>query len=146
MSSSRSPAACARRCDVERRDEAGREVVLGGAHRDARRERRERLVADVLVDDVRGLPEARDVDPGVAVEALERLGERLARDAVQRERERIDGGRDDVRADPRRDERVRERGAARRLDVEADGEPARLAQPLDELLRRRAAAARRSGR
>ena len=77
-----------------------------------------------------------DVDPRLAVEAAERLGERLARDAVQGERERIHGRRDDVRADPCRDERVRERGAPSGLDVEPDGEPARLAQALDELLGR----------
>ena len=47
---------------VERGDEAGRQVVLGRAHGDARRERRDRLVADVLVDEVRGLPEPVDVD------------------------------------------------------------------------------------
>ncbi len=49
--------------DVERRDEAGREVVLGRAHGDARRDGRDRLVADVLVDDVGGLPELVDVEP-----------------------------------------------------------------------------------
>ena len=129
---------------VERGDEARRKVVLGGAHGDPRRERRERLVTDVLVDDVRRLPEARHVHPGLAVEPAERLGERLARDPVQRERERVDRGRDDVRADARRDERVRERRAARRLDVEADRKPARLPEALDELLRHvRQEAARR---
>ena len=85
-----------------------------------------------------------DVHPGLAVEAAERLGERLARDPVQRERERVDRGRDDVRADAGRDERVRERRAARRLDVEADRKPARLPEALDELLRHvRQEAARR---
>ena len=48
--------------DVERRDEPGREVVLRRANGDPRRDRRDRLVADVLVDDVRGLPELVDVD------------------------------------------------------------------------------------
>ena len=37
---------------VERCDEPCGEVVLGGAHRDAGRKRRQRLVPDVLVDDV----------------------------------------------------------------------------------------------
>ena len=55
---------------------------------------------------------------------------------MQRERERVDGRCDDVCADAGRDERVRERGACRRLDVEPDREPARLAETLDELLRR----------
>ncbi len=41
----------------------------------------------------------------------------------------------EVRADPRRHERVRERGAPGRLDVEADREPAGLGEALDQLLR-----------
>ena len=76
-----------------------------------------------------------DVHTGVATEAGERLDERLPGDPVQRQRERIDGGRDEIGADPRRDERVGERRARRGLDVEADGQPARLAEALDELLR-----------
>ena len=44
---------------VERRDETGRKVVLGRAHGDPRRDRRDRLVPDPLVDHVRGLPELR---------------------------------------------------------------------------------------
>ena len=48
---------CAQR-RVDARDEAGRHVVLRCADRDARRERRNRLVADVLVDDVAGVPES----------------------------------------------------------------------------------------
>ena len=54
---------------------------------------------------------------------------------MERERERIDGGRHDVRADARGDERVRERSASGGLDVEPDREPARFGEPLDELLR-----------
>ena len=50
---------------VERRDEAGGEAVLRGPHRDARRERRDGLVADVLVDEVGGAPERVDVDAGL---------------------------------------------------------------------------------
>ena len=38
-------------------------------------EGRERLVADVLVDRVRGFPQPRDVDPRVAAEPVERLRE-----------------------------------------------------------------------
>ena len=45
--------------DVERGDEARREVVLGRANGDPRRDRRDRLVPDVLVDDVGGVPELR---------------------------------------------------------------------------------------
>ena len=107
---------------VERRDEAGRQVVLGGAHGDPRRVRRHDLVADVLVDEVGGLPEPRDVDAGVEAHPGERGGERLARDAVERERERIDGAGDQVGARARGLERVRERGAAGALAVEADRE------------------------
>jgi hypothetical protein len=119
---------------VERGDETGRQVVLGRPHRDPRGERGQGLVADVVVDDVRRLPQARDVDAGVAPEPVQRLDERLARDPVEGEPERVDGGGDDVGAHPRRDERVRERGAARRLHVEPHGKPARLGEPLDELL------------
>ena len=72
---------------------------------------------------------ARDVDAGLAAEPVERLDERLAGDAVQRERERVDGGRDEVGADPRRDERVRERRAARA--------PGRRARPGARSPRRR---------
>ena len=45
--------------DVERGDETGRKVVLGRANGDARSDGSDRLVADPLVDDVRGLPELR---------------------------------------------------------------------------------------
>ena len=45
--------------DVERGDETGGKVVLGRAHGDARRDGRDRRVADVLVDDVRRLPQVR---------------------------------------------------------------------------------------
>ena len=43
--------------------------MLRSAHGNARRERRHRLVADVLVDEVRRLPERRDVDRGFEPEA-----------------------------------------------------------------------------
>ena len=121
--------------DVERRDEARREVVLGRAHGDARRDRRDGLVSDVLVDDVRGLPQARRLEAGRMAEPLERLGERLAGDAVQRERERVHGRRDEVRARLDGRERAREAGACGALDVEADRQPARLLDPRHELLR-----------
>ena len=120
---------------VERRDEPGREVVLRGADGDPRRVRRHDLVADVLVDEVGGLPQPRDVDAGVEAHARERGGERLAGDPVQRERERVDGARDHVRAGPGGLERVRERGAAGALAVEADGKAARLLDAADELAR-----------
>ena len=109
-SSRRSPAACARRCASSAADEARRQVVLGGAHGDPRRERRHRLVADVLVDELRRLPERVDVDAGVEPEPGERRRERLAGDAVERERDRVDGAGDRGRrrrAPPRARRRAR---------------------------------------
>jgi hypothetical protein len=93
-----------------------------------------RLVADALVDRRRRPPRACDVDPCVA-QALERLGDGLARDAVQRERERVDRGRDQVGAGVDGCERGGEADSGRALDVEAHGEPARLSDARDELLR-----------
>ena len=49
---------------LESCDEARREVELGGADGDARRDVRDRLVADPLVDDVRRVPEFRNLEPG----------------------------------------------------------------------------------
>src|SRR5919197_705439 len=66
----------------QRRDEAGRQIVLRRTHRDTRSERRDGLVADELVDDVRRLPQRRHVDVALEAEAGERLGERLARGAL----------------------------------------------------------------
>ena len=118
---------------VERRDEPGRQVVLRRAHGDPRRVRRHDLVADVLVDEVGGLPQRGDVDAGVEAHPGERGGERLARDAVERERERVDGAGDQVGAGAGRLERVRERGAAGALAVEADRQAGRLLDAPDEL-------------
>ena len=119
---------------VERRDEARREVVLGGADGDARCDVPDRLVADELVDDVRRLPELVDGEPGVVARALQRLCDGLAGHAVERERERIDGGGDEVRARVDGGERRCEPDARRALDVEADREPARLLDPRHEFL------------
>ena len=83
-SSSRSPAPSARSECVDPADDARRQVVLRREHGDARHERRHELVADVLVDEVGRLPERVDVDAGIEPDAGERLGERLARDAVER--------------------------------------------------------------
>ena len=120
--------------DVERGDEAGRKVVLGRAHGDPRRDGRDGLVADVLVDEIRRLPERRGVDARLAAEPVERVDERLARDAVQRQRERVDGGGDQIGADARRDDGVEEPRAGRALDEQPDGEARRLPDALDELL------------
>ena len=54
---------------VESADETRRNLVLGRAHGDPGRERRDRLVADVLIDELRRAPERVDVDPGVDPEA-----------------------------------------------------------------------------
>ena len=120
--------------DVERGDEAGREVVLGRANGDARRDGCDGLVADVLVDEVAGLPQRRGVDAGLAAEPVERVDERLAGDAVERQRQRIDRGGDQVGADPRRHDRVQEARPGGTLDEEADGQARLLADALDELL------------
>ena len=115
--------------DVERGDEAGRQVVLGGPNGDPRRDGRDGLVADVLVDQVGRLPQARRVDARLAAEAVERLDERLAGDAVERQRQRVDRGGDQVGADARRDDGVQQPRARGALDEEPDGQPGRLADP-----------------
>ena len=119
---------------VERRHQPGGKVVLGRANGDPRRDLRHRLVADVLVDDVRGLPELRNLEPRGVAEPLQRLRDRLARYAVKRERERIDRRCDEVGARVDRRERGRESDACRPLHIEADRKPARLHDPCDELL------------
>ena len=93
------------------------------------------LVADVLVDEVGRLPERLDVHTGVEPEPGERLRDTLPGDAVQRERDGIDRGRDQVRAGARRLERGGERVAARALAVDADREPRGFVQSDDELVR-----------
>ena len=80
------------------------------------------------------LPQRRRVDARLAAEPVERLDERLAGDAVQGQRQRVDGGGDQVGADARGDDRVEQPRAGRTLDEEADREARLLADPLDELL------------
>ncbi len=89
-SSRRSPAACGAQLRVERRNEPDRELALCRAHCDPRCDRRDRLVADVLVDQVGSGPERVDVDACREPEPGERLGRCLGRDAVHRQRHRID--------------------------------------------------------
>ncbi len=132
-SSSRSPAACARRLasipatsPAGSRYSAARTATRGASGVD-------RLVADVLVDDLRRLPERGDVDAGVETEAVERLRERLAGDAVHREGDGVDRARCEVGADAHRLERRGHRVAAGSLAVDADRQAARLADALDEL-------------
>ena len=117
-------------------DDAGRQVVARREHGDARHERSHELVADVLVDEVGRLPERVDVDAGIEPDAAERLGERLARDAVERQRERVDRAGDELRARAGGGERRGERAAAGSLGVDPDRQPARLAERAHELLRR----------
>ena len=120
---------------VDPGDDAGREVVTRREHGDARDERSDELVADVLVENVGGLPERVDVDPRVEPAPSQRLGERLARDAVQRQCERVDRARDELCAGPGRGERRSEGAATRSLRVDPDGQAARLAERVNELLR-----------
>ena len=65
--------------------------MLGRAHGDSRREGRDRLVADVLVDELRRPPERVHVYAGVHPESRKRGRERLARDPMHREGDRVDG-------------------------------------------------------
>ena len=73
--------------------------------------------------------------PVLVTQPLERLGQRLSRNPVEAEGERIDGGCDEVGSRLDRRQRRRDAEAGRALHVEAHGEPARLANPRDELLR-----------
>ena len=63
--------------NVERGDEPGRQVVLGGPNGDPRCDGSDGLVPDVLVDQVSRLPQGRRVDTGVAAESMERIDKRL---------------------------------------------------------------------
>ncbi len=118
---------------VDAGDETCGQAVLGRADGDPRRQRRDRLVADVLVDDLGRLPECGDVDARVEAEAGERLRKRLPRHAVDGERDRIDGAGREVGADADRLERRGHCVAARALRVDADGQAAGLADALDQL-------------
>ena len=88
----------------------------------------------MLVDDVRSGPDLRDVDTGCPVEAVERLDERLARNAMEHQRDRVDGRRHEIGADAGRDDGVDEAGTSGSLDEETDRETCRLTDPCDELL------------
>ena len=119
--------------DVERGHEPGRQAVLRGERRDAGRRRRHRLVADELVDEVGGFPDAGRVDARVEAEARERRRRRLGGDAVEHERERVDGAGDEIRARARSLERRGQRDAAGALAVEADREARCFAHLADEV-------------
>jgi hypothetical protein len=106
---------------VEGADEPDGELPLRRSDGDPRRDRRDRLVAAVLVDEVRGVPELVEVDAGREAEAVERLDGGLGGDAVHRQRDRVDGDGEDVRARARRLERGGERVPAGALRVQPDG-------------------------
>ena len=135
-SSRRSAAACARRWTSSAATRPGREVVLCGPHGDARRDGGDGLVADALVDHVRGLPQLADLEPrgrGRGPAATPRPTRRTRDEASARADRRSVATRSApastaARADARP-------MSGRALDVEADGEPARLPDPRHELLR-----------
>ncbi len=120
--------------DVERRNEPCRQVVLGSSNGDSRCHGCDRLVADVLVDQVGGLPERGRLDTRLAAEPFERVDERLAGDPVERESQRIDRRGDQVGTDARGHDRVQEPRAGGPLDEQPDGQARLLADPLHQLL------------
>ena len=71
--------AAAAKVRVDDRDEPRRQLAPRRAHRDARQERADRHVADVLVDELGRPPDRLDVDAGVVPDPGEGLRERLAR-------------------------------------------------------------------
>ena len=121
--------------DLERGYEACREVVLGRANRNPRGDLRDGLVPDELVDEVGGVPELRHLEPGRMAEAVERLRYGLSGHPMERQRERVDRRRDEIRPRVHRGEGRSEPDACRSLHVEADRKPARLGEPGDERLR-----------
>ena len=118
---------------VEPRDEPRGQGELGGADGDPRGERRHGVVADVLVDELRGTPQGGAVDTGVHSQSGERRGERLAGDAVERQGHRVHRRRQQVGSGPRGLDRARERRTARALEVHAHREAARLLQAVHEV-------------
>ncbi len=119
---------------IDRGHEPGGELVLGGAHGDVRGQGGHRRIPDELVDDLRRLPESRDVEAAVEIEPCERAGQTLARDSMEGERDRVDRAGDAVRAGAGGFQRGREPAACGTLAVEADREAARLGQGSDELV------------
>jgi hypothetical protein len=113
---------------IERRDEADRKLLLGRTHRDPRRERRDGLVADVLVHEVGGGPELVHVDARREPEPGQRLCCGLRRHAVHRQGDGVDRRREHVGAGARRLDRRSERVPACTLGVETDREAGDLAQ------------------
>ena len=118
---------------VDRGDEPGGKAVLRRARRDPRGKRSDGLVADVLVDEIGGVPELSGGHAGVEAEAGERARDSFARGSMEDERDRVDGGGDQVGAGPGRLDRRGKGAASRALAVQADGEVARLTDRLDQL-------------
>jgi hypothetical protein len=83
--------------------------VLRGAHRDPWRERRHRLVADVLVDEIGRLPQRETSTSHSSPRPASASASRLTENAMQRQRDRIDGAGDQLGAGTRGFERARER-------------------------------------
>ena len=86
---------------VQRSYEPRWKLVLGRPDCDARRQRGHGLVPEVLVHELRRAPQRVDVDARVEPRPGERARERLPRDPMQRQRNRVDGARDQVRASAR---------------------------------------------
>ena len=120
---------------LERRDQPNRQLVLRRADRDPRRERRDGLVADVLVDEVGSLPQPVDVDAGVQAEPGKCERRRLGGHAVQRQGDGVHSRSDQVGSGTGRFERCCECVAGRPLCVEADGQAGDLAQLGGQLAR-----------
>ena len=109
------------------------EGCAGGPGGDARRERRDGLVADVLVDQVRCPPEGLRGDARLEAEAVQDARQRLAGGAVEDEGDGVHGAGEQVDARAGGLDRSGERTAARALAVEPDRQVARLADRLDQL-------------
>src|SRR5215218_10979206 len=120
---------------VEGRDQARRQVVRGRADGDARRERRQWLVSDVLVDEVRRAPDRGDVDLGVETEAGQRVRQSLAGDAMDDQGDWVGRAGDAIGARAGRFQRGGEGASSRALAVDADGEAADVGEHRNELAR-----------
>jgi len=120
---------------VERGHNADRQLPLGRSHGYARRDGRDGLVPDVLVDEVGSIPELVEVDSGRESSPASACRRGLRRHTVHRQRDRVDGDGDHVGTGACRLERRGERVATRALGVEADWQARDVAQLGHELAR-----------
>lgn len=120
---------------VDHRDEPHGKLAMRGTNRHARKERADRHIPEVLVDQVGGTPDHVDIDAGVVADAGESLGERLGRDPVGGKGDRVDGAADQVDSRARRLQRDREAVSPGALAVQPDREAGKLSQLRDELTR-----------